>query len=1215
MIETLFFGGELLLLALSTTAHDSRFAGWWQCILVFAIVLLNAIADKDSAEGNIVEKFISALGKAFVLRFSIVASLLFHELAHLVAAASMKNELSQSLLSTRNFLGNVDVLSWVIALVPFFPWPASACNPFVELVREPSKDSYRFIRLAGPIASISLAAFAAISAILGPNSSTANLFALGSWMVAGGALASDVFSHNIVDTKFYCGNFGMMVICALDRLGVQVPDILREMAGTTAARGGQAGGLVTLLPDGSGHRTRYVPFKRADVADGLIDRFFTGLYFSKMSAALFSSSTAHCRMFLGHTRFATSSKPSTNESHPHRFSYPRKVRMWRAGANGWSSSVERYELYVTHNGDFDYWPLFGRMRTQGEIGLWLKKILGATHEIAGCDSVKVAGVMELLRTQGVWEYSFRLAYQLVTTPSFEETIAGKNGQIAGPIRAAAAIADHVFGDFVKSSELSEPEHVRALATKLVEALYGARAQLELQIFSLQPVLERLVLKAIANFLEGDLYNALVRFLGDAEGSFGITACCSLDQSLMCIASRGQAMCVSFCPEAGAILWGSESATQLVPVITSKAPERRQTSDVEQPRAKDSVLRCTHRHDLDENGGEIIEVAIYPGDQNGRLRMEAAARASARLCADLGGEDRITARFQPFTATESLYLRVFRKVDGGMVPRDNFLKSDSLISLESDLVDPPPPRRGLKVDRVEADLRDIPRVLELVRADWKSENGRNRRTAAEFYRLLQEQLQERAQEQDQGNGGRLEVDVLVTGVEASLWIGEQFASDLQTLFPSLRVLPISSNKIIGVLSNHRGSAPMAGFAFSSLTLSLKKAIVVSISHSGQTFPTLHATHALRKVCGNRLFVLTGAIDSKMASAVGQSCYPGAPWIGRVWYTFSGWRPSEALTVSTVSCHQTLSELLLFLAKKASRADDLFRLRTGFKLTASDVSDFARLNESIITEGAPSLVGYNSAGEPLAESQAPKLRAQGRRWALHILETPWAWILSTMYIFGTIIGGSPLFSAIRRRGWIDSIEPSGQDALTYICLILDSILYSFLPLFFSIILRIIQGRPLTARLGKRTIVIGDVPYVNQLIESYVSKMFAESYSIASVECHGANAVDHLVHRFTHRVVRGLLIAVGRPDGRLFSLTKAESWVLMSLQQCKSIVHLLSPPEIITVGHNPYHNTKVIDSHIALERRRPKFFCEVRTLVMNTPHHHISQLIFQFDHTSYF
>jgi hypothetical protein len=43
------------------------------------------------------------------------------------------------------------------------------------------------------------------------------------------------------------------------------------------------------------------------------------------------------------------------------------------------------------------------------------------------------------------------------------------------------------------------------------------------------------------------------------------------------------------------------------------------------------------------------------------------------------------------------------------------------------------------------------------------------------------------------------------------------------------------------------------------------------------------------------------------------------------------------------------------------------------------------------------------------------------------------------------------------------------------------------------------------------------------------------------------------------------VGRPDGRLFNLTKAESWVLMALQQCKSIVHLLSPPEVLTYSPN--------------------------------------------------
>ena len=184
------------------------------------------------------------------------------------------------------------------------------------------------------------------------------------------------------------------------------------MAATTAARGGQAGGLVTLLPDGTGHRCRYVPSKRADVARGLMQRFFAGLWLRRAAAAISRAQPQQCRIFLGHTRFATSSRPSAGESHPHRFSQPKRVRVWRRGPGGWASAEERFELFVTHNGDFDYWTVFGRVRTQREVGLWLRRVLGATHAIAGCDSVKVAGVMEFLRTQGVWEHALRFAYQV-----------------------------------------------------------------------------------------------------------------------------------------------------------------------------------------------------------------------------------------------------------------------------------------------------------------------------------------------------------------------------------------------------------------------------------------------------------------------------------------------------------------------------------------------------------------------------------------------------------------------------------------------------------------------------------------------------------------------------------------------------------------------------------------------------------------------------------
>jgi len=94
------------------------------------------------------------------------------------------------------------------------------------------------------------------------------------------------------------------------------------------------------------------------------------------------------------------------------------------------------------------------------------------------------------------------------------------------------------------------------------------------------------------------------------------------------------------------------------------------------------------------------------------------------------------------------------------------------------------------DKVLGDLKDIPRVLSLIQEDWKDNCGLNRRTGSQFYSMLEQLVSERAS----GAAGRLEVDVLVTAVEASLWIGEQFASDLQGLFPSLRVVPVSANKV-------------------------------------------------------------------------------------------------------------------------------------------------------------------------------------------------------------------------------------------------------------------------------------------------------------------------------------------------------------------------------------------------------------------------------------
>ena len=93
--------------------------------------------------------------------------------------------------------------------------------------------------------------------------------------------------------------------------------------------------------------------------------------------------------------------------------------------------------------------------------------------------------------------------------------------------------------------------------------------------------------------------------------------------------------------------------------------------------------------------------------------------------------------------------------------------------------------------------------------------------------------------------------------------------------------------------------------------------------------------------------------------------------------------------------------------------------------------------------------------------------------------------------------------------------------------------------------------------------------------------------------ANPADHLVHRHTHRVVRGSLLAVGRPDGRANSLTTAEAAAALAVSQASSIQNLGVTCESITIGHSLF-KLPLSAAHHILPTVRPPFLCEVlRTL----------------------
>ena len=135
--------------------------------------------------------------------------------------------------------------------------------------------------------------------------------------------------------------------------------------------------------------------------------------------------------------------------------------------------------------------------------------------------------------------------------------------------------------------------------------------------------------------------------------------------------------------------------------------------------------------------------------------------------------------------------------------------------------------------------------------------------------------------------------------------------------------------------------------------------------------------------------------------------------------------------------------------------------------------------------------------------------------------------------------------------------------------------------TLALRYIQGRQLLARTGKRTLVIGDVSWLNQLLQAYVSKLFALSYGIATIEVHSADPQNHLLHDFGHRVVRGTLIWLGIPDGRRSQQQQsAENAVLMTGKQANGIRNFNIGAEIIALGNNPAISRQGFSKSLVLE-----------------------------------
>jgi hypothetical protein len=169
------------------------------------------------------------------------------------------------------------------------------------------------------------------------------------------------------------------------------------------------------------------------------------------------------------------------------------------------------------------------------------------------------------------------------------------------------------------------------------------------------------------------------------------------------------------------------------------------------------------------------------------------------------------------------------------------------------------------DPILQDIRDIPMICGAIQDDWLNIGdgstmfSLNRLTAWNLGRCIKERL-------DKYVSGELttcanKVDILLTGCEVSLWLAEQFASDLQKAFPKLRIIAMSSNKLLGLYGQEEINIPTVGFPVSEKSLNLFDAITIIVSHSGGTFSPLGCSNLFQSKTNN-IFVVTSEWDTQI-----------------------------------------------------------------------------------------------------------------------------------------------------------------------------------------------------------------------------------------------------------------------------------------------------------------------------------------------------------------
>jgi hypothetical protein len=479
---------------------------------------------------------------------------------------------------------------------------------------------------------------------------------------------------------------------------------------------------------------------------------------------------------------------------------------------------------------------------------WLERVTHCPLP-ALVDSVAIAGFIDLLRTQGCFGLSVRYAICGLGLPTSSSIITNQKILDDFPeyadLEAVGLLFEQALSEMLESQNSSRTLDIIFDAPEARLALSNhVAAKLKNEFDLLRQLAPFVSLDAdddqeaghrtsndtkdsllsfckvtVDAFFDNDLFYATKTFLQNAKGSFGLCISSSLDaHRQICLAARGQTMSVAFYPNKGLICFGSEQASVKAALNSNFMVVR----DKNLGQSSGDIDNDALRLDLDDFGGEVI--CIDWSTRAGVLGMSPVSKPNRGLACHKvmnGMVDLIL--FQQSKATTQ-NPQIFHRMT--CLSRNRLIKP---LYQESE-------------DLILTDIRDIPKVCRSIQDEWKSDRAStslNRLTAYNLSRCLRNRLESHVN----GTADPRGIDILLTGCEVSLWLAEQFASDLQKSFPALNIQAVSSNKLLG-LYGQEIAIPTIGFPYCRKAHHMHDAIVIIVSHSGGTFAPLSCSNLLQ-----------------------------------------------------------------------------------------------------------------------------------------------------------------------------------------------------------------------------------------------------------------------------------------------------------------------------------------------------------------------------------